>query len=160
VVELVGVRASEADVARHRVLIDLDQAAGGAGAATLADVFEEGDGLILGQASAFERGPFAFGKGLLAGAAVNHTDAPIPTRPSAEIKVALGPLAVVGTRYILAAEVFDGVHRGILPVANSLPDTGFCLNSFLLGSTNGCTPWPDTTDFRSAPNFRAGHHFS
>ena len=30
-------------------------------------------------------------------------------------------------------------------MANSLPDTGFCLNSFLLGSTNGCTPWPDTT---------------
>jgi hypothetical protein len=39
VVEFVGVRASQADVACHRVLIDLDEAAGGAGAATLAEMF-------------------------------------------------------------------------------------------------------------------------
>jgi hypothetical protein len=49
VVELAGVRAGQADVARHRVFIDVDQAAGGAGTAALADMFEEGDGLGFGR---------------------------------------------------------------------------------------------------------------
>src|SRR5439155_14283023 len=49
---------------------------------------------------------------LLTRAAVDNADAMVPPRQNAEIQVALGTVAMVGARLILAAEVFDGVHRG------------------------------------------------
>src|ERR1700740_3687730 len=103
-------RPSQADVARDRVLVHLDQAAGGAGAATLAQGFEEGEGLVLGAAGVFQGGAPRVREGFLAGAAVDHADAPSLAGPAAEIQVALTAPALVGASFILAAETFDGVH--------------------------------------------------
>src|SRR5439155_158495 len=42
---------------------------------------------------------------------------------------------------------------GLLPVANSLPDTSFSLHSSPVVSTNVCTHWPDTTVFSRLRGF-------
>jgi hypothetical protein len=138
VVELLGVRARQADVACHRVLVHLDQATGGPGAATLADVFEQRDGLVLGQPGVFQGGPFALGKGPLAGAAVDHADPLACAGPTAEIKVALVALARVRASRILAAEVFDGLHPESSRHSNSLAGLDLGLPSLPTHSTRGC----------------------
>src|SRR3954452_5634902 len=74
VVEGLGVLACEPGVSGHGVGPDVDQAARGAGAAALAEVFEDGDRLLLGQARTLERGGLALGVSLLAGAAIHHAD--------------------------------------------------------------------------------------
>jgi hypothetical protein len=61
VVEVLGLVAGEGDVSQDGVLGDADESAGGADAAALADVPEDGDGLLGGQLAAFEGGALAFG---------------------------------------------------------------------------------------------------
>ena len=107
VVAVFGLLAGEAEVARDGVPGDAGQAAGGADAAALAEVVEDGDDLVGGQLGAFQGGALAFGAGPLTGAAVDHADVLVATAPAAEINIAVTAFAVVGAGGIVAEEVFD-----------------------------------------------------
>src|SRR3954471_22505640 len=63
VVECLGMGAGPGQVARHRVLVDIDQATGGTGPASLAEVLQDGEGFVVGQAGVFQGGPLALGEG-------------------------------------------------------------------------------------------------
>src|SRR3954447_2316213 len=108
VVQPFGLVAGEGDVAGDGAPGDAGQPAGGADARALADVVEDGDGLIGRQPGAFEGGALALGVRSLAGAAVDPADLLAATAPPPEIKVAVPALAVVGAGRIVAEEVLDG----------------------------------------------------
>ena len=99
-------------VAGHGVLVHLDQAAGGPGPAALAEVLEDGQGLLVGQAGVFQDGPLALGEGPLAGAAVDQADASGLAAPAAEVEVFTASDTGLGALGILATEVFDRDHAG------------------------------------------------
>src|SRR3954447_17468094 len=74
--------AGTAAVAADGVGMDVDQAGRLADAATLVDVPEDREGLVLGQAGAIERGPLAFREAGAAAAAIELTDCLcLPSRP-------------------------------------------------------------------------------
>ena len=78
-------------------LSTLDQAAGGPRPAALAEVFQDVQGLLIGQAGLLQDGALALGEAGLAGAAVDHADAPGLAAPAAEVEIFAAP---------------DGRHRG------------------------------------------------
>jgi hypothetical protein len=98
------------DVTCDRVLIHTDQASGGPRAATLADVIEDVEGLLVGQSGLLQDGPLAFGEAGLAGAAGDHADAMAFATGALEGEMSLTPTAGIGALGILAAEVLDGMH--------------------------------------------------
>ena len=102
----------EGQVARHGVLVHLDQAAGGSRPAALAEVLQDGEGLVVGQAGLLQDGALALGEGALAGAAVDHADPPALAAPATEVEVFAASDAGIGASGILATEVFDGDHAG------------------------------------------------
>ena len=57
--------AGHGHVARHGVLVDIDQAAGGSCPAAFPDVLQDGEGLVVGQSGVLQDGPLAFGEGAL-----------------------------------------------------------------------------------------------
>jgi hypothetical protein len=69
VVEFSGMSTGEDGQPYHRVLVDPDQAARLADAATLLEMLEDGEGFLLGEFAAVQRGALALGETLLAGAA-------------------------------------------------------------------------------------------
>src|ERR1019366_6881636 len=83
VVVKLGLVAGEGEVAGDGVPGDAGEATGGADAAALADVIEDGDDLAGRQLGAFEGGALTFGGCLLAGAAVDHADPLVATAPAA-----------------------------------------------------------------------------
>src|SRR5262245_36224076 len=107
VVEVLGLGAGFGEEARDGVPGGAGEAAGGADAAPLAEVLEDGDGLVGGQLGARKGGALALGVGALAGAAVDHADAPVAAAEAAEIKVASAAPGVVGAGGIVAEEVLD-----------------------------------------------------
>ena len=111
--EVLGLGAGLGEVARDGVPGDPGEAAGGADAAALAEVVEDGDGLVGREAGSFEGGALAFGVGLLAGAAVDEADLLLASAPAAEIEVAVAALAVVGAGGIVAEEGLDGQDGGL-----------------------------------------------
>ena len=112
VVESLGVGPGEGRVARHGVLVDPDQAAGGARPAALAEVLQDGEGLLVGQSGLLQDGALALGEGALAGAAVDHADPPALAAPAAEVEVFAATDAGIGAVGILATQAFDGYHGG------------------------------------------------
>jgi hypothetical protein len=68
-VDVPGVPDGDQGQAYHRVLVDADQAAGLAYPTTLLEVLQDGEGFVLGELAAVQRGALAFGEALLAGAA-------------------------------------------------------------------------------------------
>ena len=112
VVKLFGVGAGFGEVASHRVLVDVDQATGGARPAPLAEVLQDGEGFVVGQAGVFQDGPLALGEGVLAGAAVAQADPPALAAEAAEVEVLTASDAGIGAVGILTAEVLDGGHAG------------------------------------------------
>ena len=103
-----GLIAGEGEVAGYGVPGDPGEATRSADAAALADVVEDGDDLVGRQLGALEGGAFAFGRCLLAGAALDHADPPVATAPAAEINVAVAALNVVGAGGIVAEALLDG----------------------------------------------------
>src|SRR5206468_3056743 len=93
VVELRGVGPGDRQVSGHGVLVDLDQAAGGPGAAALAEVIEDGQGLLVGQPGVLQDGPLALGEGPLAGAAVDQADTSCLATEAAEVEASTAPEA-------------------------------------------------------------------
>ena len=79
--------AGERQVACHGVLVHLDQAAGGPRPASLPEMLEDGQGLLVGQSGVLQDGPLAFGEGPLASAAVDQADASGFAAPAAEVEV-------------------------------------------------------------------------
>jgi hypothetical protein len=111
-VEFLGMNPRECQVACHGVLVHIDQAACGSGSATLAEVLQDGQSLVVGQAGVFQDGAFAFGEGMLAGAAIDQADASGLAAPAAEVEIFATPDTGLGALGILATEVFDRVHAG------------------------------------------------
>src|SRR5271166_4557778 len=107
VVELFGLVARAGEVACYGVPGDPGEATGGADAAALAEVVEDGDDLVGRQLRAFQGGALTFGVGLLAGAAVDHADLLAAAAPTAEINIAVTAFAVVGAGGIVAEAVLD-----------------------------------------------------
>ena len=105
--EVLGLVAGEGDVPHDGVLGDADQAGGGADAAALADMLEDGDGLLGGQLAALQGGALALGVGSLADAAVDHADELVAAAPAAEINVAPAALPVVGAAFIVTEAILD-----------------------------------------------------
>src|SRR3954469_13719401 len=105
VVEEFGLVAGFGEVARDGVPGDAGQPTGGADAAPLPEVFQDGGGLVSRQLGALQGGALSSGVGPLTGAAVDHADALVAPAEAAEIKVAAAALAVVGAGGIVAEEV-------------------------------------------------------
>src|SRR4051794_34551554 len=104
--------SGQGDVACDGVLIDLDQATGGPGPAALADVIQDIEGLLVGQAGPLQDGALALGEAGLAGAAVDHADALAFAAVAAEGEIPAAPEPCVGAARILATEMLDGIHVG------------------------------------------------
>jgi len=100
----------ESQRACHGVLVHIDQAPGGSCPAAFLEVFQDGQGLMVGQASVFEDGPLAFGEGVLAGTAVDHADSPALATPTTKVEVFTASDAGLGAVGILATQMFDGDH--------------------------------------------------
>src|SRR5262249_37475091 len=111
VVEEFGLVAGPGEVARDGVPGDAGEPAGGADADALAEMAQNGDGLVCGQLGAFQGGAFSLGVGPFASAAVDHADALVAPAPTAEIDVAVAAFAVVRAGGIVAEEVSDAQAR-------------------------------------------------
>ena len=94
----------------HRVLVDPDQAARLADAATLLEMPEDGEGFLLGEFAAVQRGALALGEALLAGAAGEDSALLVGAIAEADPRVVEPALAVVGAIGVLAAEGFQVIH--------------------------------------------------
>ena len=106
--------AGPGDETRDGVLVHSDQSSGGPGPAALAEVLQDIEGLGIRQAALLQDSPLAFGEASLAGAAVDHADAPGLAAVAPEGEISMAPAAGIGALAILAAEVLDGGH-GDLP---------------------------------------------
>lgn len=111
----------QTDVSGDRVRVHREQATGGPGSATLADVVEDRDDLVRWESSIFEWCALSFGEGLLAGSAVDHANPLTAARPAAKIQVPATACTVIGARVIPATEVFDRVHSGFFRRSNFRP---------------------------------------
>ena len=103
--------AGEDGQAYHRVLVDPDQATRLADAAALLEMLEDGEGFLLGEFAAVQRGALAFGESLLAGAAGENPAFLVGSIAEADPQVVEAALAVVGAIGVLAAEGFQVVHE-------------------------------------------------
>ena len=92
------------------VLVDTDQAAGLADAATFLQMLEDRESFVVGELGAIERGALAFGEAFLAGAAGQDAALLVGSVAEADTQVVATALAVVGTVGVLAAEDFQVVH--------------------------------------------------
>jgi hypothetical protein len=111
-VDLLGVLASDHGQAYHGVLVDTDEAARLPHAATLLEVLEHGQRLVVGQLAAIQGAAFAFAEAVLAGAAGQDTAVLVGAVAEADTQIAETPLTVVNAVRILTAEDFQVVHRG------------------------------------------------
>ena len=92
--------------------MDAHQPRGGADAVAVGEVFDHGEGLLLGQAGPEQRGALALGEAGLAGAAVEEPMLSELAVVAADGQVAESPLPEVGAIRVLAAEARQVVHGG------------------------------------------------
>ena len=90
--------------------MDADEPSGGADAAALVEVLEDGVGLLRGQVAAVERRALAFGEAGPAGVAVELTELLVLAESAADREVTGAALAVERAVGILAAEAGEVVH--------------------------------------------------
>jgi hypothetical protein len=109
------VRPGELDVPCDGVLVDAEQACGGTRAAAVADVLEQGHGLLVGQSRLRQDRSLTFREAGLAGAAIDHPDPLALSAPATEPQVAPATNTAVTAVRVLAAEVLNGVVHGIPP---------------------------------------------
>jgi hypothetical protein len=102
----------DAGQATDRVLIDADQAAGGADAAALVEVPEDGEGLLLGEMAVEQGRPLALGEAALTRPAVEQADVVPLAVAGADREVAGGAAGVEGAVGVLTAEAREVVHAG------------------------------------------------
>jgi hypothetical protein len=92
------------------VAVDADEPSGGADAAPLVEVFEDGVGLLLGEVAAVERRALALGEAAPAGIAVELPELLVLAESAADREVTGVALTVERTVGILAAEAGEVVH--------------------------------------------------
>jgi hypothetical protein len=109
-VELLGVLTGEEGQPCYGVLVDADQAAGLADAATLLQVLEDREDFVLGEFAAVQRGAFAFGEALLASTTGQDTALLVGAIAEADPQVVATALAVVRAVEVEAAEFVQVVH--------------------------------------------------
>jgi hypothetical protein len=102
--------AGEGGQAYHGVLVDADQASGLTDTATLLQMLEYRKRFVLGEFGAVERGAFALGESLLAGAAGQDSALLVGSIAKAHAEIVAATLAIVGAVRIEAAEVFQVVY--------------------------------------------------
>ena len=123
--------AREDGQAHDCVLVNADQPAGLEDATTLLQLLEDRNGLVLGQLTVEQRGAFALGEALLAGAADKHAG-PLGAVAEAHAEVVAAALAVVGASGVEAAEGFQFVHGASHPAQGQkkgLPPDGIILET-------------------------------
>jgi len=103
-------RASDHGQAYHGVLVHSDQPAGLAYPATLLQVLQDREGLLVRKPAAVQRRALALRKASLAGATGQDPAFFIGAIAEAHAQVVAAALAVVGARGVLAAEGFQVVH--------------------------------------------------
>jgi hypothetical protein len=111
IVEQGGVFTGPQGVADDGIFSDLDETAGRAYAAAFAEVFQDAEYFVVRQAGIKERGAFAFGEAVLAGAADEQTSLFLGAVAEADAEVVEAALAIVGAVGVLAAEAAEVVHR-------------------------------------------------
>jgi hypothetical protein len=107
---VVGVLPGGAGQSDDGVAVDADEPPGGADAAALVEVLEDGMGLLLGQMAAIERRALALGEAGPAGVAVELPELLALAEPTADREVTGVALTVERTVGILAAEAGEVVH--------------------------------------------------
>ena len=110
-----GVLSGGAGQSDDGVAVDADEAAGGADAAALVEVFEHRVGLFFGQMAAVERCAFALGEAGPTGVAVELSELLVLAESAADREVAGVAPAVERTVGVLAAEAGEVVHGGSRP---------------------------------------------
>src|SRR4051812_27553041 len=104
--------AQESAVADHRVAVHPGQPRRGPNAVAIGEVFDQCEGLLLGQARSEQRGPLPLGGAGLAGAAVEQPILPSLAVATADGRIAVAPLARVGALRVLAAEAGQVLVHG------------------------------------------------
>src|SRR4051812_17134354 len=107
---VVGVLPGGAGQSDDGVAVDADEPPGGADAAALVEVLEDGVRLLLGQVAAVERRALALGEAGPAGVAVELPELLVLAEASADREIAGVALAVECAARILAAEAREVVH--------------------------------------------------
>src|SRR5512135_2989369 len=112
---VVGMSSGGVGQADDGVGLDADEAAGLSDAVALGQVVEDGDGRLLGESAAVQRGALAFGEASAAGVAVELAILLGFAVTAADREIAGVASAVKRTVGILAAEAFEVVHRAGRP---------------------------------------------
>ena len=94
----------------HRVLVDPDEPAGLPHATTLLQMFQHGEGFVLGEFGAIQRRAFAFGEAFLAGPTGQDAALLVGTIAEANPQITEAPSAIVRALRVLAAKEFQVVH--------------------------------------------------
>jgi hypothetical protein len=102
--------AGTAAVAADGVGMDVDQAGRLADAATLVDVSEDREGLVLGQAGAIERGALALREAGAAPPAIELTELPLLAESAGDGEISGAAASEVGAAGIQATEPREIVH--------------------------------------------------
>ncbi len=123
IMELAGVVPGERGVAGDGILADPDEPAGLTDAAAVGRVGEHGEGLVVGQAAAEERGALALGEPGLARGAVQEA-ALVLAVAGTDGEIALAPLAVRGALGLEAAEPTQVVVHGSDPGKSTRSEVG------------------------------------
>ena len=107
---VVGMSAGQFRQSDDRIGVDVDQASGLSDAAALAEVLEDGAGLLLGQVGVEQGRALALGEAVFAGLAVEQADVVVLAVTGADGEVCGVASAVGGAIGILAAEAREIVH--------------------------------------------------
>ena len=110
---VVGVLTGDTGQPDDGVAMDADESSGGADAAALVEVFEDREGLPLGQVAAVERRALALGEAGPAGVAVELSELLVLAESAADREVTGAALTIERTVRILAAEARE-VVRGMV----------------------------------------------
>jgi hypothetical protein len=109
---VVGVLPGGAGQSDDGVAVDADESAGGADAAALVEMLEDGVGLLLGQVAAVQRRALALGEAGPTGVAVELPELLVLAESAADREVTGAASAVERAVRILAAEAGEVVHGG------------------------------------------------
>jgi hypothetical protein len=107
---VVGMAAGDAGQSAHGVGIDADQSSGGADAAALVEVLEDGQGFLRGEMAVEQRRALALGEAALAGLAVEQADVVLLAVAGADGEITGIAAGVEYALGVLAAEASEVVH--------------------------------------------------
>ena len=102
--EFAGVFAHQSAVANHRVAVHAHQPRGGSDPGAVGQVFDQVDGLLLGQTTAEQGGPLPLREAGLAGTAVEEPMLLGLAVAATNGQIAVVPLAIIGAIRVLATE--------------------------------------------------------